>query len=204
MTDAAATTAPTVWETPPPVLFNVWKHHAGALRHSMAETVAAGPAALTTMARQCIVLGTELMDLYLGPLLPREIGEHLLAHLRAEQRLSLDPYRLWIEGNRGYRVVTLEQDATPWVLRLGAESERWVHIHPGRWAPRTCRVRATVLKTAVMSLTYTALHGGDAMDLAIVNHVRRDFLELPPLGRALAAHEGIGQMIQLLRDLGGT
>ena len=31
-------------EVPPPVLFNTWKHHAGALRQRIAEAVRAGAA----------------------------------------------------------------------------------------------------------------------------------------------------------------
>ncbi len=58
------TAAGSPWEAPPPVLFNAWKHHAGALRHRIAETARAGEAALEPLARQLVVIGNELMDLY--------------------------------------------------------------------------------------------------------------------------------------------
>jgi hypothetical protein len=191
--------AASVWEPPPPVLLNCWKHHAAALRLRIRETVAAGPAALDALARNLLVTGTELMDLYVGALSPRDIGERVLAQLRSDHRLSFDAYRAWIQGNRGYRVLPLPEDGSQWVLRLGDESERWVHVHPARWAPQTCRVKANVLKTAVMVLAYTGVHGGDPMDVALVNRVRSQYLGLTPLGRDLSGEQGIGQTITLLR-----
>jgi hypothetical protein len=83
---------------------------------------------------------------------------------------------------------------------MGDESDRYIHVHPARWAPRTCRVRANVLKTAVMVLAHVGLHGGDAMELARVNAVRTEYLGLAPMGRDLAGADGLGALIQLLRS----
>jgi hypothetical protein len=191
------------WEAPPPVLLNTWKHHAGALRRRVRAAAAAGPAALDALAQGLVVTGTALMDLYLGELSPRAIGEGVLALLRRDGRLALAEYRAWVEEGGGYRTVTLPEDGSQWVLRLGDEAGRHVHVHPARWAPNTCRVKANVLKTAVMAVAYTALHGGDPLDVALVNRVRRDYLGLAPLGRDLAGDEGIGQVVHLLRDTDG-
>ena len=144
------------------------------------------------------------MDLYVGALSPHDIGERIIAQLRSDKRLSLAAYREWIAGGRGYRLLTLAEDHSQWVLRLGDEADRYVHIHPARWAPQTCRVKANVLKTAVMSLAYTGLHGGDPMAVTLVNQVRRDYLELTPLGRDLASDQGIGQIIKVLSNSDGA
>jgi hypothetical protein len=200
---ALAADMASIWEPPPPILLNTWKHHAAALRWRIRETVAAGPAALDELASNLLVIGTELMDLYLGELSPREIGERLLAQLHSDNHLSLDIYRVWIQANRGYRLLALPEDNSQWVLRLGDEAKRYVHIHPARWAPRTCRVNANGLKTAVMILAYTGIHGSDPLDVALVNLVRRDYLGLEPLGRALVGNQGIGQAINLLRNRAG-
>ena len=48
-------------------------------------------------------------------------------------------------------------DGSAWVLRQGEEGGRYVHVHPGRRTPPTLRVRATVLKTAVMALRMPGL-----------------------------------------------
>jgi hypothetical protein len=144
------------------------------------------------------------MDLYLGALTPRDIGTAVVAQLRDDKRLSLDAYREWIAAGRGYRMLTLADEGTQWVLRMGDEADRYIHVHPARWAPQTCRVKANVLKTAVMLLAYTGIHGGDPMDVALVNQVRRDYLGLAPLGRDLAGDQGIGQTINHLRNPDGA
>jgi hypothetical protein len=137
---------------PFPVLLNFWKHHAGAQRRQVEALSTAGPPALKKLAGELVVIGTELMDLYIGTLSPAEIASQVLAALEADQRLALDAYRAWLIANGGYQVYTFAHDASRWVLRLGEETGRYVHVHPARWAPATLRVRANVLKTAVMVL----------------------------------------------------
>jgi hypothetical protein len=192
-----------VWEAPPPVLLNTWKHHAAALRSRVCDAVAAGAAALDGLANNLVVIGSELMDLYRGALSPRAIGDGTLTRLRSDNHLSRDAYRAWVQASGGYRMLTLADDGSRWVLRLG-DAARYVHVHPARRAPLTCRVKANVLKTAVMVLAYSGVHGGDPLDVALVNRVRAEYLGLTPLGRELAGDQGIGQTITLLRNPAGA
>src|SRR5262249_22035338 len=138
------------WEAPAPVLLNAWKHHAGFLRRSVRAAVAGGAPAVDALADGLVVIGTELMDLYTGPFTPAEIGAKAIAQLEADGRLERTTYRAWVTANGGYCLLTFAEDGSRWVLRLGDESGRYVHVHPARWAPATLRVRANVLKTAVM------------------------------------------------------
>ncbi len=183
------------FDTPPPVLLNTWKHHAGALRLRIASC--RDDADLGSLAGQLVVIGTELMDLYTGQLTPGDIAAKVIATLQTEQRLELEAFRTWILAAGGYRVLTFA-DQTQWVLRLGPEADRFVHVHPGRWAPETRRVRANVLKTAVMVLAHVRVHGGDPEDVALVNQVRQKHLGLSPI-RALAGDQGLSAVIDLLR-----
>jgi hypothetical protein len=185
-------------EIPPPVLFNSWKHHAGALRQRIAAVAEEGPAALAQLPVQLLVIGTELMDLYTGALSPAEIAEDLLTQLRERSCIEPDAFRAWVDDNQGYRLLTLAKDGSRWVLRHGGESDRYVHVHPGRWSPGTHRIRATVLKTAVMVLAHAGIQGGDPVDVTLINQVRRQYLGLPPLG-ALASSGGLRAVIDLLR-----
>jgi hypothetical protein len=184
------------FDVPPPVLFNAWKHHAGALRRRIAEAARAGPEGLAALAPRLLVIGTELMDLYTGAQSPAEIGAGVVARLRADERLDPDEYRRWLEANRGYRVLALSEDASAWVLRFGEEGGRYVHVHPGRGTPHTRRVRANVLKTAVLALAAAA--GADPLDVALINRVRREYLGLSPLP-ALADEGGLAAVIAVLR-----
>ena len=189
-------------EVPWPVLFNTWKHHAGALKRRMEEAARAGEAGLNELAGRLVVIGAKLMDLYTGRLWPAEIGARILAELAAEDRLALPAYRAWIESGDGYRLLTFAEDGSRWVLGMGEEADRYVHLHPGRWSPATVRVRANVLKTAVMVLAWVLVHGGDPLDRELVNTIRGRCLGLSPVGKDLAGELGVGRVIDLLRSWG--
>jgi hypothetical protein len=180
------------------VLFNPWKHHAGALRRRIARAAAAGAAGLADLAGELVVVGNDLMDLYTGAFAPAEIAHKVLGALRAEGRLGPDEYRAWVAAGGGYQVHTFPEDDSRWVLRRGEEGGRYVHVHPARWAPRTLRVRANVLKTAVMVLAHAAVHGGDALDVARINRARQEYLGFSPIGR-LKGEQGLRSVIDVLR-----
>jgi hypothetical protein len=184
------------WESPSPVLFNTWKHHAAALRHRIQETAASGD--LPGLAAHLVVIGNELMDLYLGKLNPADIGRETLDQLAADGTLAFDAYRASVLASGGYRLIDLS-DTSRWVLRMGDETGRYVHAHPGRYSPNSRRVRANVLKTAVMVLAHVGIHGGDPMSVPLVNDVRRQFLKLSPIGKDLGGDQGLGAVIEILR-----
>jgi hypothetical protein len=184
------------WEAPAPVLLNTWKHHAAVLSHRIRETVASGD--LAALAVSLVVMGTELMDLYLGALSPAAIGREILDQLAADGTLSVDAFRTSVQVSDGYRLLDLS-DTSRWVLRMGDEAARYVHAHPGRYSPNTRRVRANVLKSAVMVLAYVGIHGGDPMNVPLVNDVRLTFLKLAPVGKDLSGDQGLGAMINLLQ-----
>ena len=170
---------------------------AGALRHRIAEAVRRGNVALPELAGELIVIGSKLMDLYVGRFAPVQIGRLTLDALERDGRLALDAFRAWVTSQGGYGMIDLE-DGSRWVLRVADEYDRHVHLHPGRWVPETRRVRANVLKTAVMTLAHVGVHGGDPLDLALVNRVRQQYLALSPMGRDLDGDQGIGEVIELL------
>jgi hypothetical protein len=182
-------------DVPSPVLLNCWKHHAGALRQRIDQAVSIGN--LDELAKQLVVIGTELMDLYTGLLTPTQISTTVLQYLELESLLDANAYAAWVESNGGYRVLTFADDSQ-WVLRRGEEGGRFVHVHPARWAPKTQRVRANVLKTAVMVVAHVKAHGGDPLDKHVVNLVRQQYLGLSPVGR-LAEDKGLSTVIAVLK-----
>jgi hypothetical protein len=182
-------------DIPAPVLFNTWKHHAGALRARIREA-ASIPGGLEVLARSLVVVGSDLMDLYVGNLTPAAIAAELLDGLREEGRLELDFFRIWIAKSGGFTVRFLS-DGSCWVLRSGEGEGRYVHVHPGRWSPHTRRVRANVLRTAVIASADALVRGGDPRDPLRLDRVRRDFLGLGPVGPGGAA---IAEVIEVLAD----
>jgi hypothetical protein len=191
--------AGTPLEVVAPVLFNTYKHHAGALRARIEAVAAGGDEAVQKAAGRVAVLGAKLMDLYTGPLSPRELSERVVARLGGEGRLDPTAFREWILGSEEYAVIEMPEDGSRWVLRLADEPGRHVHLHPGRWSPRTMRVRANVLKTAFLVLAHARAHGADPMDRAVVDGVRKTYLGLSPLGADPDGELGLGAVIAALR-----
>lgn len=196
--DAQSADEGTQLEVLPPVLFNTFKHHAGALRARIAKWAARGEEALSEANNRLALLGTRLMDLYAGTMTPREVSAWALDELRKAGRDGLPAYRDWLAGSDQYATIT-HPEGTAWVLRLGDEEARYVHLHPGRHSPNTTRVRATVLKTAFVAHLWARVRGGDPMDRRLLNAVRGELLGLAPLGRAPQGDEGLGAVIELLR-----
>jgi hypothetical protein len=180
-----------------PVHFNSWKHHAAALRERIALVVR-GQTTLDELCRGLAVIGSELMDLYTGVLSPVEIGDRVIAALEQGNHLSPEAYRLWLEANGGYQVLDFSEDSSRWILRLGEPQGRYVHVHPGRWTPHTIRVRANVLKTAVMVVAVARAQGKDPLELALINQVRTDYLGYSPI-KNLRGAGGIRGTIEVLR-----
>jgi hypothetical protein len=137
------------------------------------------------------------MDLYTGELTPQAIAQKVIACQRNDCRLELAAYRAWLTASGGYGVLTFADDGTQWVLRLGDEAGRYIHLHPARWAPQTRRVRANVLKTAILVGAHATVHGGDPFDVIRINAVRKEFLGLSPIGR-LNADDGLGVVLKEL------
>jgi hypothetical protein len=189
----------TLWETPAPVLFNPWKHHLGFLRWKLSQHAADGEAGLRLLADEIVVLGGQLMDLYFGLYSPNEIAERAMESLRAEGRFDPDPFRDWVESQGGYGMIPFP-DGSQWVLRFGEGIDRYIHIHPGRWIPQTVRVRANVLKTAILVVAACQLNGDSPTKLTTVNRVRQEYLNLAPMGKHLKADEGLGAIIDLLKE----
>jgi hypothetical protein len=185
-----------------PVLFNTFKHHIGALRARIGDIVDRGNGALVEMGTRLAVLGTRLMDLYTGALSPRELSTWVIAELTRIERISLDRYRDWMWQAESYTLFTHPVDNSRWVLRMGDERGRYVHLHPGRWSPCSVRVRANVLKTAFLVLCYTGIHGGNPRDRDVINEVRRLFLGLSPINDTPEDDVGLGAMIERLTNGG--
>ena len=186
-------------EVLPPVLFNTFKHHAAALRCRIEDIVFRGTPAYLEMASRLAVLGTRLMDVYTGDLTPRELSAWVIGELRRVGRLDLDGFREWLLMGEEYAMLTHPADGSRWVLRLGDEAGRYVHLHPGRWSSATVRVRANSLKTAFLALCKAGIDGGDPMGRALVNEVRTALLGLSPVGDEPDGELGLGAVVALLR-----
>ena len=178
------------------VLFNCWKHHAGFLRERISDA-ARHLVTVNQLSDQLVVVGSELMDLYYGPHSPVQIAREITEKLQSQGNYAPDAFEAWVRANKGYRLEPIS-DGSVWTLRSALDDDRYIHIHPGRHAPNTLRVRANVLKTAVLVLAETAQRGGSPLDLHRINRVRSRYLRLENV-YDLAASQSIRNMIDLLK-----
>lgn len=188
---------PTAHTVPHPVLFNAWKHHAGWVRGRITVAAADGEAGLKQLADEVIVCGTKLMDFYTGSLSPWELGERVVERLRAEGKLDDADYKQWVESHDGYVMLDLPDDGSRWVLRLGDEAGRYVHLHTARYSPHSLRVQGITLKTAILANALAHTRGLPVADLPTLNEARERFLDLPPVAK-MSDNGGVGEVVRLL------
>jgi hypothetical protein len=181
---------------PHPALLNTWKHHAGWIRTRIAVAVSEGSAGVGRLPTEMVVVGSRLMDLYTGPHSPAEIAEFVFADLKAHDRFEFEPLQTWLSAQNEYALTDLP-DGSKWTIRLGPADGRYLHLHPGRWAPHTLRVQANTLRSAVVAHAHALITGRSADDLAVVNEARGRYLGLLPV-RELTGDGGLGAVIAAL------
>jgi hypothetical protein len=187
---------------PPPVLFNCFKHHAREIAARITASVAAGePTA--AFAERLIVLGTgdQPSDLYLGAAAPADLAAEATTRLADAGAGDRGAFTRWVGEAGGYRTLTFG-DGCDWVFRVGDVPDRWVHMHPGRYATHTIRAKTIHLRTAVTALHAAGATGADPFALDLVNAARADHLGLPPIPD-LPRDVGLGRIIGLLQNAHG-
>ncbi|QJX00702.1 hypothetical protein [Frigoriglobus tundricola] len=181
-----------------PALLNTWKHHAGWIRGRITAAAHAGADGIARLPAEMAVVGSRLMDLYVGAFAPAAIAECVFTELKARGLFEYEPLAKWLAERGAYEMTELP-DRSKWTIRLGPATGRYLHLHPGRWAPHTMRVQANTLRSAVMAHAHARLTGRDARDLAVVNEARRLYLGLLPV-RELTGDGGLGAVIAALAE----
>jgi len=138
------------------------------------------------------------MDLYYGHLSPKDISDLIIEQLEKKNHLALGSYNQWLrEEETNYKLISLS-DNSIWTLRKGDDDARYVHIHPGRYSPHTRRVKALTLKTAIFVLCFEKLGGFKLSGIELINHIRKEYLNEPPL-KIFSSESGLSKIISLLR-----
>lgn len=172
------------------IQLNALKHHIRAI----IRLIAGCP--VPELPQRLKVLGNSQMDLYLGALEEEDISREVLQALTALDIHTEQQYRDWLELHHHYRSITLS-DSSVWILRLGKESDRYIHLHPGRYSPATVRVKAAVLKTAIATWAYLKNGLISEVNDHTLNRVRKEVLDLPPL-KSLAESRAILKMTGII------
>jgi hypothetical protein len=130
-------------EIPIPIRFNPLKHHRNYMLNALASV---SPEEIIGLLEPVC---NNYNDVYTGALSPTAIGKEIIRILTKEKVLRKDDFARWLQGNNGYRKLSLE-DGSEWIVRLGNEDERYIHLHPSRDGKHTVRFKGSSLKTVFL------------------------------------------------------
>ncbi len=172
--------------SPSPILFHPLKHHQGYLQyfiqHSSEEEF------YSAIPR----IGASQMDLYCGELSLHSIGQKILGELAARGIVTESDFISFLSQSDGYQNFSIS-DGSTWTLLRGDDPERYVHIHPARYAQHCIRVKAGALKTAMLMLRHDLT---PTCETEQVNALRKS-IGLSPI-KHLQVSEGIGRIWEVL------
>lgn len=171
------------------ILLNCWKHHAGFIREQIKLAIDVDQLAFNTR-----FIGEGLMDLYYGDINSHKICKMILAQLIPG--INKFEYMYWLkEEGKDFRMLKIT-DESVWVLRLGDDNEKYIHIHPARYSPFTLRVKGGSLKTAICAAVWKNKDNGN-IDLDVINKIRMTYLGLSPV-KSIASVPALNKIVDLL------
>jgi hypothetical protein len=179
---------------PKPILFNFWKHHMHFLLSEIKKNQDSGNTEF--LKAQMKKIGNSTTDLYTGSMDIKEICAYCIAKLKKMHRYRKDTYLKWLLSYaENYQLIDLP-DGSVWILKIGIEEGRHIHIHPGRNVPHTIRVKANILKTAYLTNLFAVGNNISPLDIELINRSRREILGLSPIKFVTMNHD-LGKMIYL-------
>ena len=182
---------------PKPILFNFWKHHLHFLLTEIKKTHDNN--ATEFLKIQMKKIGNSTTDLYTGNMNIGEISEYCIAKLKKIHRFRKDSYLKWLYTNpEAYQLLDLP-DGSVWILKIGIEKGRHIHIHPGRNVPHTLRVKANILKTAYLANLFALGNNISPLDIDLINQLRVEILGLSPI-KFVTMNQDLGKVIYLFGD----
>lgn len=164
------------------ILFHALKHHVGAIRRYLEQSRHLPAEQLVTKFAELKTIGSSTLDLYTGQLSQDIIQSEILQQLAHQDIRTVDHYlKMLGEPPNDYHMLTLS-DCSVWVLREGKESQRFVHLHPGRYSPFSMRTSANALKSSLAVVMFSILHNeSDLLALDVINSAR-SLIRLSPVG----------------------
>lgn len=172
-------------EIPLPVTFNPYKHH---FRFLLDEVKCWNTP--EQINEKLLPIGNNLTDFYLGELSVSTICNECKAYFEKQKIGEQSTFSKWM-GKSAWKKISLSDDSD-WLIKMGDQKERYIHLHPAKFSKHTIRVRATTLKTVLaLVATSTAKSESAGTNLLAVNKVRTQILGLSPVKSLHAANSGI-------------
>lgn len=174
-------------EIPLPIMFNPLKHHFHFL---LGEIERWKKCTWPEVNEELLSVGSNLIDFYTGKLNVSQICKESLAFFREQEIDSRDKFLMWVQGPNWKKIELSDQ--SEWLIKMGNQEERYLHIHPAKFSKHTIRIRATTLKTVLALLVHeTPVNASQKINLEPVNSIRKNRLALSPIKSLHSADSGI-------------
>ena len=130
---------------PSPIRFNAFKHHRNYILGLL------GSATPELIASLVETVNNNYVDIYYGAMTPEAISYAVIDILKSKKVLQEEAFTPWVETNKGFRHLTLE-DQSEWIVRRSVEDEKeqYIHLHPARTGPFSIRYKGSTLKTVYL------------------------------------------------------
>jgi hypothetical protein len=178
-----------------PFIFNLWKHHLQFIIKQANKIK--NPGDLLVLNNSLLKIGDSLMDLYTGTLSPRTILLEITESLMGQNLFEFNQYVNWINSPGSKFQKIFISDGSFWMMRLGADEQYYIHIHPGKHSRHTVRVRSNTLKTAIIAKAYRKVYCIKFDTIENINFVRKKYLNEPPI-KKIIPQKGLAQILTLL------
>jgi hypothetical protein len=145
-------------------------------------------------------LGDNQFDVYTGPLTSQDIISQTADIIIENNAGCRSDLQKWL-GKKGYREVILS-DNSRWIIREGMDSEKYIHLHPGRGQECIKRIKASHLKTAIMLLIVKPVPGAENQVYTTqqINKIRSEKLGLSPV-KSISQSKKIMEALIFLRGV---
>ncbi len=182
-------------QIPEPIIFNPLKHYLPFIKNYInTKTEEEKYPGSKAFIKELKHLGTCVMDIYTGDLVPDSIFAEVKDFLESNRISGRESYRKWAgTGYNNFRIISLSDDSQ-WTLKYHDHKTRYVHIFPARSSRHTFRIKANTLKSAVL---YLVLIGKDYISEDDLNRTRA-LAGLSPV-KDVADAEAVTEMIEILR-----
>jgi len=182
-------------EIPSPITFNPYKHHFRFLLEEIKKWN-------TEIIKENVLsIGNNLTDFYLGTLDIIEICNECNDFFTGQNITNLASFSEWL-GQSKWKKIKLS-DSSDWLIKMGEQENRYIHLHPAKFSLNTIRVRATTLKT-VLALVATNTFPNESANenLKAVNKLRAEILDLSPIKALHSTDSGILRLWKIFENAG--
>ncbi len=160
------------------IKFNTLKHHSGYIAESFARWRSSD---LNTVLYELNGLGANQSDIYTGHLTVGKIINEVAGIIDSFNIIYGSALKRWL-GSRDYREVFLS-DHSKWIIRLGEDPEKYIHIHPARNQECVTRFKANHLKVAIYITIFNQFPQieNSRETNTIINRIRKEIFGLSPV-----------------------